>query len=48
MMSTESTEAAFGHNDLTTDNAFYWKDCDHLKLGLPPGYPDCELILTVA
>ncbi|CAK8995747.1 unnamed protein product [Durusdinium trenchii] len=26
--------AAFGHNDLTTDNAFYWKDCDHLKLGL--------------
>ena len=31
---TGTAKAAFGHNDLTTDNAFYWKEDGTLKLGL--------------
>ena len=27
-------KAVFGHNDLTTDNAFYWKDAGKLHMGL--------------
>ena len=32
-------KAAFGHNDLTTDNAFYWQEdgSTRLSVGLPLG-----------
>ena len=30
-------KAAFGHNDLTTDNTFYWLDDDKLHMGLSHG-----------
>ncbi|CAJ1366340.1 unnamed protein product [Effrenium voratum] len=33
-LSKDPEMAVFGHNDLTTDNAFYWKDAGKLHMGL--------------
>ena len=33
-LSKDTQMAAFGHNDLLTDNAFYWREDGKLKMGL--------------